>query len=150
MIHLDNGVDKFWDTKTICEKRDARFIGYLPKNGDTLLRPTFWQKEPHPRGSNFFTLTDYGHANMFISDGIWVTQRTFVGVRQNDGSICYSRHRHDYRTTSGGGTIDGGDAYTRYSLGEGERIISFTITEEGFPIELEYKVDINSILEESN
>jgi len=74
----------------------------------------FYTKEAHPEGSNYFAL--YYTDRLMITNGISATLEPFEAYEMIDGTILYSRHRHDYREhviEDKSFFVDGGRDYTR-------------------------------------
>lgn len=72
----------------------------------------FYQKKPHPKGSNYFAISRSKNNRLYISDGISAT-KPFIGLKVDD-RIIYSRHHYDCRTYKNC-SVDGGRDYFKYS-----------------------------------
>src|SRR4051812_31729816 len=108
-LPLDHGMTdaeiKF--AATVEDSKGAHFMGMFPVGGMNMKCYCFFQKEAHPRGSNYFGL--YFHPLrevwMIINAGD-IEGKKFCGI-EKDGRIIYSRFRHDYQTM-GDSMVDGG------------------------------------------
>ena len=122
--------------KLIEEKYNARYVCetcFKSINGEWINQPftIFWQDKPHPRGSNYFALyfkqsRPNDDMTLMITDGKPVEEQTIAGYKCEDGTIIYSRYRHDYRSHFGNEFIDGGRDYTRYN-GERQNLVTLKV-----------------------
>lgn len=100
--------------------RDATYVMEGPvrdKNGNWS-EPSvavFYQKEAHPRGSNYFGLYYKPFSGeLMITDALSAVQGEIDAVMAANGDIIYSRYRHDMRYSPDGSVfIDGGRDYCR-------------------------------------
>lgn len=100
-------------------KYNATFVGdFCLKGRDggyvTDIAAIFWQPTPPVEGySNYFGIFSRGDS-VFITSGASAFENDIVGIRDTNGDITYSRHRHDFRQTPDGMyAIDGGRDYAR-------------------------------------
>ena len=89
----------------------------------------FYQKKPHPRGSNYAALfaetdKDTHGVNLFIADGISAVENVIYTGLEAEGEVVYSRFRHDYRAGKNGAFVDGGRDYFRYG---GDRMDDYNV-----------------------
>ena len=122
----------YWGINT--EKAEKKYKAkYL---GDFTLKDTkgnwseipwavFYVKNPNKKlghshyfGLRFDTYFDENKSlkigSMYITDGKSISEVSLVGVVADDGEICISCYRHDYRESTDKSTfIDGGRDYTR-------------------------------------
>ena len=119
-INLD--LSDFWlgvSVEKLAKHYSAKFVCETPIKNNSGWRDAssliFYNKEPHPDGSNYFAIPVNPDGDFVISDGISATNGDFVGVVDGD-DIIYSRFRHDYRVGKTGVMIDGGRDYIRSSV----------------------------------
>lgn len=101
-------VEKHYGARFVCEtclRRADGGWGNFPV-------AVFWQKTPHPRGSNYFGLFWRGE-DLIICNAQSATE-PFQGVL-DDGVCYYSRYRHDFVRTPNG-CVDGGRDYLSRSI----------------------------------
>jgi hypothetical protein len=88
----------------------------------------FYTEIAHPQGSNYLALYLDETGQPMITDGISATERTFVGVKADNGDIIYSRYRHDYRVSPDKSVwIDGGRDYLRSGMYESNRMVNIAV-----------------------
>lgn len=127
-LALDHGMTdaeaKF--AASIEDAKDAKFIGLFPIGGLNMKCYCFYQKEAHPRGSNYFGLYLHPlHQCWMIIDAGEVEGKKFGGI-EKDGRIIYSRYRHDYREYDGS-MVDGGWDYFKHTVGDVATVVQMTI-----------------------
>lgn len=111
------------------ELKAARYLVTTTRNGSTVA--IFYADVAHPEGSRYFGLY-YNHYNkLYICNGDWVEDAEFDAISNDDGTLFYSQHRHDYVLLDNGNMIDGGREYTRSS---GCPIWTFKIKDGAFAI----------------
>lgn len=112
--------------------KDALYVGEFSlkhvKGGGWTNLPyaVFYQEEPHPRGSNYFGLVDYGDGLRVVDAKSAAEPTVWQGVKLSNGKILYSAYRHDFRG-SGDYFVDGGPEYIRTNAPE-DRWVEFIIT----------------------
>jgi hypothetical protein len=77
----------------------------------------FYTEKAHPQGSNYFLMYTNPYQGLMIANGLPAIETPIKGLLI-DGTIIYSRYRHDYREYNGI-IIDGGRDYFRIG---GERM----------------------------
>ena len=99
-------IEKSHNAKYVCDSTIKR------ADGGWLNWPVaiFYQAEAHPRGSNYFGIY-FVNETSFITDAISATE-PFSGLMLEDGSVIYSRYRHDFFEHKGM-FVDGGREYFR-------------------------------------
>lgn len=86
----------------------------------------FYCEKPHPEGSNYFAISRSG-SEFVISDGISAVETPITGIRDSDGTILYSRCRHDFRTAPlSSVSIDGGRDYLRV-VGDHSQLVQLQV-----------------------
>lgn len=98
-------LEKTYRAKYICDST-------VKSKGDWLNRPVaiFHQGKAHPNGSNYFGIY-FVEDTSYITDAITATE-PFDGLLLEDGSVMYSRYRHDFFEHDGI-FVDGGREYLR-------------------------------------
>jgi hypothetical protein len=79
----------------------------------------FYTETAHPEGSNWFGLY-WNHENQLRITDAKPALEPFDGLLLEDGSVFYSRYRHDYQSLEDGTMVDGGREYIRYNPGKGK------------------------------
>jgi len=76
----------------------------------------FYRSTPHPEFGNYYfgIIPNPFQGGFFITNADHVTDFVFTCGFDNQGSLVYSRHRHDLVEVQGG-SIDGGRAYLKVS-----------------------------------
>lgn len=107
------------DIALVEEKYKCQFVGDFCLKGRhggyvTDIAAIFWQETPPVEGySNYFGLI-YRDGALYITSGAGAFDNDIIGIRDTNGDITYSRHRHDYRSSPDGVyAIDGGRDYAR-------------------------------------
>ena len=85
----------------------------------TFAADIFYRETPHPEfGNHYFGVysNQYaGGAMIMIANADKIEDLEFGMVKDSDGNLHYSSHRHDYKVTDAGNMIDGGRAYIKRS-----------------------------------
>lgn len=102
------------------EKYNAKWVGQLAlkdRNGQWTgdsCGDVYYQETPPVVGySHYFALV-IQDGTLYITSGAEAVEGTINAVEADDGTILYSRYRHDYRVSEDGSVfIDGGRDYVR-------------------------------------
>lgn len=95
-------------------KYSASFVGQFTNNSDRLVDVYYQKVKPFTEYSHYFAICMYSGSSVYIMSGKFIEDVTITGIVAADKEIIYSRHRHDYRTSTDGSVwIDGGFSYTR-------------------------------------
>ena len=106
----------------------ARYVCSTERDDKSI--EVFYSEDEHPAGSRYFGLYFSSDNQLYITNGAFVEDQEIAAVIADDGEIVYSRHRHDYRSSSDGSVfIDGGRSYTRVSLVEESRYAALIVKE---------------------
>lgn len=116
IIHKPN-----FDIKSICEhytKKDGVNINYVcttALNHGTQSVDIFYRETPHPSFGNYYfgIYCNNVKGGLYITNADIVEELEFNLIKDDDDSLHYSRHRHDYVVINNGNMIDGGRAYVR-------------------------------------
>lgn len=120
-LHLVHYDQQWLKPEVVEEQYDAKYIGqFCLKNRDGNFVNdgafVFYQKKPHPRGSNYFaiihrpTIPELGLiGGVYITNAISVTEREWFGALVGK-EVVYSAYRHDYQSHNGA-IADGGADY---------------------------------------
>lgn len=141
MVNIKNPNPLFDDNqiKKIEDHYDATFVcetclksssgGWV----NTAFAVFYQENPPEIAKSNYFGLYFNHDGNLMITDASSALE-PFDGLMLEDGSVFYSRFRHDYRTT-GGAMVDGGRDYFRYTPTAGSRVVQLQIVNDQLEIQ---------------
>jgi hypothetical protein len=129
LTHACQGLHNLTQVHKIEERYNGSLVGefalYEYANISCLL---FYSENPPKEFSHYFIIYKCPMDGVSkIARGDDVAEKVRVGIVTPKGDFIYSRHRHDY-VVHDGCTIDGGDAYYRYS-GDGD-LVNFTIEKD--------------------
>lgn len=115
-MHINNDPILFTpeNIKKIEELRQAIYVCDTEYKGHSVA--VFYGDVAHPVSQSRYFALYYNSIDggLMITDGSFIENQEIVGVVAMDGEIIFSRHRHDYRTSSDGSVfVDGGRDYTR-------------------------------------
>lgn len=126
MILLDSLLFTPEQIKKIEELRSATYV--CETEHKNVLVDVFYGSTEHPvYKSRYFGLykSDDG---LMITDGSFVEDIKFTGVKADNGDIIYSRHRHDMRQSPDGSVwIDGGNDYVRSGLYTPDKYVTLVV-----------------------
>lgn len=113
-------IEQHYNAEFVCETT------LKTKGGGWLNAPVavFYTEQAHPEGSNWFGLY-YRDGQLMVTDAQSALE-PFDGLMLEDGSVFYSRFRHDYRVAAGA-MVDGGRDYMRYTPTAGSRVVQLKI-----------------------
>lgn len=74
----------------------------------------FYTETAHPEGSNYFALYIDDTNQFMIANGLSAVEGVVFKGLEVEGTVTYSRYRHDYRDAGNGAFVDGGRDYLRY------------------------------------
>lgn len=123
------------DPAHISKVKNAKFLGVIPHPDLNQPVYTFYQKEKHPRGSNFFGLywrkTSDFETRLMVIDAGYVVGTEYWGILRPDNTVLYSSFRHDFVEDEHGNMVDGGNDYMKYRLMRGSRLVKFKFKKNG-------------------
>lgn len=121
-------IEKHYNAKFVCE------TSLKLKDGGWGNFPVavFYTETAHPEGSNWFGLY-WNHENQLRITDAKPALEPFDGLLLEDGSVFYSRYRHDYQSLEDGTMVDGGREYLRYNPGNG-KVVSLQIVNDKLEI----------------
>lgn len=80
----------------------------------------YYRKEPHPKFGNHYlgiSVDDYGMRDrVVLSRGDHIEDKTFAMIRDDNGTLHYSSHVHDYVELDNGNVVDGGRDYIKSTI----------------------------------
>lgn len=109
------------NTEKVCEiysQKEEIPISYVcttEMSQANVLVDIFYRSTPHPEFGNKYFGLFYRGDDLMIANTDSVENLTFGTVQNDEGSLEYSRSRHDYRSFKNGNMIDGGRDYIRSS-----------------------------------
>ena len=111
-------IEKHYNAKFVCE------TCLKSSSGGWINSPfaVFYTETAHPEGSNWFGLY-YNHEGYLMITDAKSALEPFEGLLFEDGSVFYSRYRHDYQTLKDGTMVDGGRDYFRCTLNSGRPVL---------------------------
>jgi len=86
----------------------------------------FYTKTAHPEGSNYFAIYIDDTNQLMIANGLSAVDGIVFKGLETEGTVTYSRYRHDYRDAGNGAFVDGGRDYFRYG---GDKFDDYNIVE---------------------
>ena len=94
---------------------DVRYVCTSALGGEAQAMDIFYRETPHPEfGNRYFGLLT-NHANrIMITNADRIEGAEFAMIKDSEGNLHYSAHRHDCKMIDGK-MIDGGRAYIRCS-----------------------------------
>jgi hypothetical protein len=109
-----------FNIEAVEKKYNAKFVGQFclrtregAWQGDDCADVYYQEKPPVEGYSNYFGLIIQG-GTTYITSGASGVEGIIDAVEADDGTIIYSRYRHDYRTSDDGSVfIDGGRDYVK-------------------------------------
>lgn len=109
-----------FDTKKVEEhytQKDGVPVKYVctsaPNEYATYAADIFYRETPHPEfGNRYFGLYNNHMGQIMITNADMIEDLEFAMIKDNNGDLHYSAHRHDYKTIDDK-MIDGGRSYVR-------------------------------------
>ena len=120
-------IEQHYNAKFVCE------TSLKVKGGGWSNFPVavFYTETAHPEGSNWFGLYSR-EGELRITDAKTALE-PFDGLLLEDGSVFFSRYRHDYQRLEDGTFVDGGREYIRYNPGKG-KVVKLQIVKDQLEI----------------
>jgi hypothetical protein len=94
---------------------DVRYVCTSALGSEARAMDIFYRETPHPEfGNRYFGLFMNDENRMLITNADRIEGAEFAMIKDSEGNLHYSAHRHDYKEV-GDNMIDGGRAYIRSS-----------------------------------
>lgn len=120
-------IEKHYNAKFVCETSLKTGGGW-----SNFPAAVFYTETAHPEGSNWFGL--YHSEGQLRIVNAQSALEPFDGLLLEDGSVFFSRYRHDFqRIGENGSFVDGGREYLRYNPGNG-KVVSLQIVNDKLEI----------------
>lgn len=96
---------------------DVKYVCTSALGGQEFAVDVFYRETPHPEFGNRYFGVYRNHfaagSQIMITNADIIEELDFGMVKDSNGDLHYSAHRHDYKVVDNGNMIDGGRAYVR-------------------------------------
>lgn len=120
-------------------KKDGVPVKYVCTSalaGEAMAMDVFYRETPHPEfGNRYFGMFIDQQGRLMITNADSIEETQFAMIKDGNGDLHYSAHRHDYKEVDGK-MIDGGRAYVRT-----DTVTYPFVVRDGEFVEMEYETD---------
>jgi hypothetical protein len=112
---------------------DVKYVCTSALGGQDFATDVFYRSTPHPQFGNRYFAIYRNHfaagAQIMITNADVIEELEFCMIKDKNGDLHYSAHRHDYKVLDNGNMIDGGRAYVR---GGGDKCYHYKVKDGEF------------------
>jgi len=120
----------------------VKYVCTSALGGQEFAVDVFYRETPHPEFGNKYFGLYRNHfaagAQIMITNADVIEELDFGMIKDSNGDLHYSAHRHDYNVVDNGNMIDGGRAYVRtncnvinYRVVDGELVEHWPFEDSG-------------------
>jgi len=134
MIIIESAIFSTEGIKNIEKRRKAKYVCDTEFEGVPVC--VFYCDEEHPVSHSRYMAIYYKYPfgseespDMYVTDGSPIEDQEIKGIKLEDGTIIFSRSRHDFFRYKDSVAIDGGRAYTRVVGDSPYKIVTLKVKE---------------------